>query len=746
MTLAFAAPYACLREAYAANEVAAEPILLNDNGAWSWFEDERAIVDVASGKLLVSSVADASGSGGVNRDGDIDIVSLDINTGHVDSFVLHAGLEDDDHNSASLYVRPDGRYVAMYAKHGSDPFSRYRISKNPHDATAWEDEETFPNGAGATYSNLHFLPADDGGAGRLYNFTRTENYDPNILTSADQGATWSYGGKLLSEGGGGDRPYVRYFSDGDKIHFIATERHPRNYDNSIYHGYVQDGQLFGSAGNVLDSNLFNSTAVAPSQLTPVLPTGAVFDDDTMRRGWTLDVAIDGGGNPVAIHQARANNDTSDHRFFYSRWDGSQWNTNQLGFAGSYLYGAESDYTGLVAIDPDDVNTVYLSSEVHPATKAQLIGADGERHYELFRGNTQDSGQTWQWTPLTFNSEVDNLRPVVPKWDAENSAILWMRGTYSTYVDYDLDVVAMVNPNVAAPTPALSIDFGATGQSVQPGFEAFSRAGSGVSGDQTESYPSAFAAGSAGIVVTLAGDPQFRNRGSDVDSPVGDVVNDFVFANNDLSVTFSDLQAGDYQIVLYAHDRDFAQSEYSVSQSGKQLGVLAPTDGSAPSIGVASARYWFHADGQSDVVLNLESLVGSSVPLNGLELYAASAPFIGPPIDFNSDGLFDVADYFILSANLHSSFAGLTSQEAYSRGDINGDLKADFADFTVFRRMYDEWNGAGAFAALTIPEPSGLLVASGLLIGRLMTYRAGPGDSVTPVGETRHGNTRNAVHQ
>jgi hypothetical protein len=33
------------------------PVVLNDNGAWSWFQDERAVVDARAGTLLVSSVA-----------------------------------------------------------------------------------------------------------------------------------------------------------------------------------------------------------------------------------------------------------------------------------------------------------------------------------------------------------------------------------------------------------------------------------------------------------------------------------------------------------------------------------------------------------------------------------------------------------------------------------------------------------------------------------------------------------------
>ena len=35
-------------------------IVFNDNGGWSWFEDERAVVDTSTGTLLVSSVANAA--------------------------------------------------------------------------------------------------------------------------------------------------------------------------------------------------------------------------------------------------------------------------------------------------------------------------------------------------------------------------------------------------------------------------------------------------------------------------------------------------------------------------------------------------------------------------------------------------------------------------------------------------------------------------------------------------------------
>src|SRR5918999_1749358 len=74
---------ACARPALAANDIAGELVTFNDNGAWSWFEDERAIVDTVAGKIVVSSVADALGTGGATRNGDVEVASLDLASGPV---------------------------------------------------------------------------------------------------------------------------------------------------------------------------------------------------------------------------------------------------------------------------------------------------------------------------------------------------------------------------------------------------------------------------------------------------------------------------------------------------------------------------------------------------------------------------------------------------------------------------------------------------------------------------------------
>src|SRR5882757_2948282 len=58
--LAFAACLTSANFARAINDVAGNLITINDNGGWSWFSDERAIVDTsvgAAGKIILSSAA-----------------------------------------------------------------------------------------------------------------------------------------------------------------------------------------------------------------------------------------------------------------------------------------------------------------------------------------------------------------------------------------------------------------------------------------------------------------------------------------------------------------------------------------------------------------------------------------------------------------------------------------------------------------------------------------------------------------
>jgi hypothetical protein len=92
---------------------------------------------------------------------------------------------------------------------------------------------------------------------------------------------------------------------------------------------------------------------------------------------------------------------------------------------------------LAALDPRDPNRLFISSKIDPRTDIAMP------HYEIFEGVTANGGNTWQWTPITYNSTVDNIRPIVPEWDNDHTALLWLRGTYSTFEVYNLDVVGLI---------------------------------------------------------------------------------------------------------------------------------------------------------------------------------------------------------------------------------------------------------------------------------------------------------------
>jgi hypothetical protein len=436
-----------------ANYVAGSLVQLNDNGAWSWFMDERVIVD--QGKLIVGSVR-SLGDFDATQDkpdwGNVEVSVYDIETGRADHIVLHRHFEQDDHDAPAFIVLPDGRYLAVYTKHAVERKIYCRFSL-PGEPLIWSDAQVFEipgaekNVAGdfVTYSNLFRLPD-----GRLYNFFRGFGRDPNYMYSDDNGKNWTYGGRLL-RGKGGYSPYLKYAFDNQRtIHFIATEDHPRNYDNSIYHGFLRDGEIHASDGRVI-AKLSTSTEapLASWDLTKV------FQGDPDNVAWTVDIELDDQGHPYIAFSVQKDGrglpprqGGMDLRYYYGRWDGSQWHVHEMAYAGTRLYPYEDDYSGLVALDPQDPNTVFISTNADPVTGQPLISAaDGQRHYELFRGETPDGGAHWRWQPITANSTVNNLRPLVPKWQDARTALVWMRGPAYTHNhgNWTTAVVAMILP-------------------------------------------------------------------------------------------------------------------------------------------------------------------------------------------------------------------------------------------------------------------------------------------------------------
>jgi hypothetical protein len=398
--------------------------VLLESGGWSWFEDERALVDFAGGRLYVAAVASEPTSG------EVVLAEIDLANGARRTVGLGAA-ELDDHNSAAIWESPGREVLTAWTRHGQDVVIRTHRRRTDG---SWLRLPTVSDESAVTYNNLYSVLSEDGAA-LLYDFYRGTGFDPEVMASTDAGRTWSRLGRLLADpvDSAAQRPYVRYAGRGDRIDFISTEGHPDAAQTSIYHGYLLDGIVHRSDGTALGRA---GTAIPVTQLT------RVWTSSPTEEGWTVDLTYDRStGAPIAAFSTTRTAD--DHRYYIGRWNGSTWQVQQVARAGRALYPAQADYTGLIALDPRDPDHAVISTDVNPVTGAALVSAsDGRRHWELFDGTRRSDG-TYAWTALTANSRVDNIRPVMTTNAGGAWALAWLRGRYTTYQNYDLEVVGVV---------------------------------------------------------------------------------------------------------------------------------------------------------------------------------------------------------------------------------------------------------------------------------------------------------------
>jgi hypothetical protein len=248
----------------------------------------------------------------------------------------------------------------------------------------------------------------------------------------------------LLEGPG--RPYVKYASDGgSKIHFAATEDHPLDYNNSVYCGFIEGGRSYRATGELVDENIFDALAPSPQKFTKV------FSGDHANVAWIVDIEVDKSGNPRVLFSVQKHNlirdrfsKGQDHCYCYARLQDKNWVVREIAYAGTRLYAGEDDYTGLAALDPNNPEVVVISTNADPVSGRPLISElDGRRHYELFSTTINTSGERLLWRPVTQNSTADNIRPLIPRGLVNGSSVLvWMRGEYRKYTDYNTQVVVM----------------------------------------------------------------------------------------------------------------------------------------------------------------------------------------------------------------------------------------------------------------------------------------------------------------
>lgn len=401
------------------------------DGAWTWFNDERVIID--DDMLIIGSVD----SKGVSRTD-----CYDLKTGLRKAYPLSTWESKDDHNNPALLTIGNGKILACYSQHGKQKQWYWRIAdiikEDKQSPLKWGPEQTFTAPAKTTYCNLVRL-ADENG--RIYNFSRNVGWNPNIQYSDDMGQTWNGPILMIKSGDRNTRPYVKYADNGkNRIDILYTDGHPRNEPtNNVYHMYYKNGSFYKSDGTLIKT-------MEQVKEDPMVPADGtlIYDGSTDGRGWVWDVEYDQNGDPVGVFinsadHARGN----DLRYRYARWDAKnkQWHQQQIAFAGTHLYMPENHYAGGIAIDPDDTNIVYISCDVDPTTGQ----ANETGRYQIYQGQTPDNGESWKWKQLTFDTQVDNLRPVVPRHHGQKICVIWFQGEYKTYTNYQTRIVGIIEP-------------------------------------------------------------------------------------------------------------------------------------------------------------------------------------------------------------------------------------------------------------------------------------------------------------
>lgn len=427
-----------------------ELITFNDNGGWTWYNDERVVVDPEGGKLIIGSAASNASNQGASPQ--IEAVTYDLANGTKDKMVLGSLSYSDDHNNPGILVKAPGEYFFAWAHHNVDCTTYFRN----YGGGAWAATGTFnwsskgcPWGTSqshVTYNNPWNMSSEN----KYYNFVRSVDTSPNFLVSTDQGKTWAFAGRLTaSPQQGYNAGYYKYWGNGvDRIDFFATEAHPRDADTSLYHGYVKGGKSYNSTDVEKDATIADATAPQIKDFTTVFTAGGMLDGVGLHCLWNFDVARYADGTIAVLWQGREggcgkDNTTPNHRIAYSRFDGTKWTSTYLVHGGETLYSDrsdwwEEDYLGGAALDPDDPSVVYVSTTYDPRDDTTI-----HPKHEIWKGVTCDSGATFEWTPITMNSQEENVRPVVPKWDDKKTALLWFRGKYNTAQKYDASVVGML---------------------------------------------------------------------------------------------------------------------------------------------------------------------------------------------------------------------------------------------------------------------------------------------------------------
>ncbi len=400
-----------------------------DEGAWCWFADPRALhYENAAGTVNATYI------GYIDVHGNVKATQYDWLTHRKTDVLVRSYFQPDDHNNPTFLVLPDERVMIFYTRHTDEPKIWYRISQKPGDITALGDEKYLATANNTTYPSP-FILSDD--PDHIYLCWRGINWHPTIarLTMPDKNGDcqFDFGPKQIVQSTGA-RPYAKYQSNGkDKIYVSYTTGHPDNEKPDWLYFNVIDinkgngpilRDLNGKQLSVINNGVFN---VNKTDSYASSYPATIVDKTANIRNWVWQIALDKDEHPV-IAYPHIDDAKTTHAYWYARWNGSSWMNTWVQYGGHAFHHnwnqTERCYSGGMALDPDNINHLYLSIP----TKDSQYNKDGV--YEIWRYTIDDQGKVAGSEQLTKNSPKNNARPyVIPGSSNSPLRLVWMQGDY-----------------------------------------------------------------------------------------------------------------------------------------------------------------------------------------------------------------------------------------------------------------------------------------------------------------------------
>ena len=398
-------------------------------GAWCWFADPRALhYENASGSI------NASYLGYIDVHGNVKATQMDFVNNRRTEVLIRSAFQPDDHNNPTFIVLPDERVMIFYTRHTDEPKIWFRVSVKPGDISELGEEKYISVKNNTTYPSP-FILSDD--PTHIYLCWRGINWHPTIaritMPDAEGNVSVDFGPKQIVQSTGA-RPYAKYQSNGkDKIYLAYTTGHPDNeMPNWLYFNVLDinkgNGPILrdikGNKLKAVSEGTFNVNKT--SSYLSQYPYTVVDHSDNIRN-WVWQIALDKEEHPV-IALVHIDNAKTSHVYHYSRWTGSSWRDSWVQYGGHAFHQnwnqLERCYSGGMAIDPDNINDLYLSIP----TSNGVYNKDGV--YEIWKYTIADDGTVGTPVQLTSGSTKNNIRPfILPGSKNSKLRLSWMNGDY-----------------------------------------------------------------------------------------------------------------------------------------------------------------------------------------------------------------------------------------------------------------------------------------------------------------------------